>query len=63
MREKMLGAIVGFEIVLSLIEGKFKLSQNRPREDQRRVIKQLAGQADADSQRVAEQMSKRLGEG
>lgn len=62
MREKMLGAIVGFEIVLSSIEGKFKLSQNRPSEDQMRVIEKLAGQTDTDSQRVAEQMSKRLGE-
>jgi transcriptional regulator len=62
MREKMLGAIVGFEIVLSRIEGKFKLSQNRPQEDQKRVIEQLAGHADADSQRIAGQMSKRLGE-
>ena len=63
MREKMLGAIVGFEIVLSRIEGKFKLSQNRSPEDRQRVIVQLAGQADADSQRVAGQMSKYSGEG
>lgn len=62
MREKMLGAIVGFEIVLSRIEGKFKLSQNQSPEDQQRVIVKLAGQADADSQRVAAQMSKRLEE-
>lgn len=63
MREKMLGAIVGFEIVLGSIEGKFKLSQNRPAEDQQRVMAQLAGQADADSRRVAAQMSKRSGKG
>lgn len=62
MREKMLGAIVGFEIVLSRIEGKFKLSQNRPPADRQRVMAQLAGQADADSQRVAAQMSKYSGE-
>jgi transcriptional regulator len=63
MREKMLGAIVGFEIVLGSIEGKFKLSQNRPAEDRINVIQQLSGQADADSLRVAAQMSKRLGKG
>jgi len=63
MREKMLGAIVGFEIVLSRIEGKFKLSQNRPPQDRKRVIAQLAGQADAQSNRVAEQMGKYSGEG
>jgi transcriptional regulator len=62
MREKMLGAIVGFEILLSRIEGKFKLSQNRPPEDRQRVMKQLARQDDADSKRVAEQMSKNSGE-
>ena len=63
MREKMLGAIVGFEIVLSSIEGKYKLSQNRSAEDRQHVIEQLAGQADAESQRVAGQMRKCLGEG
>ena len=62
MREKMLGAIVGFEIVLTSIEGKFKLSQNRPHEDRKRVIEQLEGQADEDSQRVAAQMSIHSGE-
>jgi len=62
MREKMLGAIVGFEIVLSRIEGKFKLSQNRPPADRQRVMKQLAGQSDEDSKRVAAQMSKYSGE-
>ena len=62
MREKMLGAIVGFEIVLNTIEGKFKLSQNRSTEDRMRVIKQLALQKDTESNRVAEQMAKYSGE-
>ncbi len=62
MREKMLGAIVGFEIMLSSIEGKFKLSQNRSTEDRKRVMTQLSGQADAESKQVAEQMSKYSGE-
>jgi len=42
MRERMLGAIVGFEIRLHRIEGKFKLSQNRSRQDRLNVISQLA---------------------
>lgn len=49
-RTRLLGMIVGFEIEVSGIEGKFKLSQNRPPEDRKRVIEQLAGsgsQADA----------------
>ncbi|MEQ1556074.1 MAG: FMN-binding negative transcriptional regulator, partial [Gallionella sp.] len=35
MRERLLGAIVGFEITLNRVEGKFKLSQNRSEQDQR----------------------------
>ena len=62
MREKMLGAIVGFEIMLSSIEGKFKLSQNRSAADRKRVLTQLAGQADAESKQVAEQMGKFSGD-
>lgn len=42
MRERMLGAIVGFEIMLNRIEGKFKLSQNRNEQDQRNVMEKLA---------------------
>lgn len=42
MRERALGAIVGFEIMLDRVEGKFKLSQNRSEQDQRNVISQLS---------------------
>jgi len=41
MRGRMLGAIVGFEIKLSRVEGKFKLSQNRSQQDQRNIIAHL----------------------
>jgi transcriptional regulator len=40
-RENMLRQIVGFEIEATKIEGKFKLSQNRTREDQANVIAAL----------------------
>ena len=40
-RENMLRQIVGFEIVATRIEGKFKLSQNRTRQDQSNVIASL----------------------
>jgi len=40
-RQRMLGHIVGFEITATKIEGKFKLSQNRTREDQANVIASL----------------------
>ena len=42
MRERLLGAIVGFEIRLNRIEGKFKLSQNRSMQDRINIIDQLA---------------------
>jgi transcriptional regulator len=41
-RERMLRQIVGFEIEVTKMESKFKLSQNRSREDQASVIASLA---------------------
>jgi transcriptional regulator len=41
-RQKMLSHIVGFEIIATSIEAKFKLSQNRSREEQANVIASLA---------------------
>jgi transcriptional regulator len=40
-RERMLSHIVGFEIAVSKIEAKFKLSQNRTKEEQANVIASL----------------------
>jgi transcriptional regulator len=40
-RERMLSHIVGFEIAVTKIEAKFKLSQNRTREEQSNVITSL----------------------
>ncbi|TAJ78345.1 MAG: FMN-binding negative transcriptional regulator [Gallionellaceae bacterium] len=58
MRERMLGAIVGFEIGLNRIEGKFKLSQNRSGQDRKNVIAQL--QQSAYGKEIARWMSKAL---
>ena len=58
MRERMLGAIVGFEIKLSRIEGKFKLSQNRSAQDRKNVIAQL--EQSAHGKDIAYWMSKEL---
>jgi transcriptional regulator len=38
---QMLGAIVGFEIEIRQLRGKFKLSQNRSMDDRRRVVTAL----------------------
>lgn len=39
--DSMLGAIVGFRVSIETLEGKFKLSQNRPAADRRGVIDAL----------------------
>lgn len=44
-RQRMLSHIVGFEIAVTKIEAKFKLSQNRTKEEQSNVIESL-GKAD-----------------
>ena len=40
-RDAMMGAIVGFEMPIRRIDAKFKLSQNRSRDDRLRVIEAL----------------------
>lgn len=44
--ENMLKAIVGIELVIDRLEGKWKISQNRSAEDQARMAKGLAASAD-----------------
>lgn len=51
----MLKAIVGIEITISEVQGKFKLSQNRSSDDQKRVIEKLK---ESDSLAMAEAMQK-----
>jgi transcriptional regulator len=46
-RANLLKAIVGFEMEITRIEGKFKLGQNRSEEDQLRVINQLQNSGDS----------------
>ncbi len=55
-RENMLRQIVGFEIVAARIEGKFKLSQNRIRQDQANVIASLEQADDSVISGVARMM-------
>lgn len=45
--------IVGFEISVAQIQGKFKLSQNRSQEDRLAVIGALSGQSSPQAKRVA----------
>ena len=55
-RAKMLSQIVGFEIAVERMEAKFKLSQNRPRADQSRIIQSLESSADTAISGVAKLM-------
>ena len=57
-RERMLSHIVGFEIAVTKIEAKFKLSQNRTREEQANVIASLEKAEDTAVSGVARLMRK-----
>ncbi len=61
-RERMLSHIVGFEIPVTKLEAKFKLSQNRTREEQGNVISSLSASPDTVVSGVAQLMrEQRLG--
>jgi transcriptional regulator len=45
-RQRMLSHIVGFELAVTKLEAKFKLSQNRTRNEQQHVIDSLSGASD-----------------
>lgn len=51
--EHMLGAIVGIEIPLTCLEGKWKVSQNRREADRSGVMEGLAEQADPQAQAMS----------
>jgi transcriptional regulator len=57
----MLGGIIGFEIAVSRLEGKFKLSQNRPATDRPRIVAALEARDDDESDGVARLMRERDG--
>ncbi|MGD9617563.1 MAG: FMN-binding negative transcriptional regulator [Alphaproteobacteria bacterium] len=57
--ESMLGGIVGIEIAVTRLEGKFKLSQNRPASDRPRIIAALERREDEGSREVAALMRER----
>lgn len=52
--EQMLAAIVGIEIPITRLTGKWKISQNRPVADQAEVARGLAAQGNSDSVAMAE---------
>jgi transcriptional regulator len=62
-REGMLAGIVGFELKVTRIEGKAKLSQNRSEADQRSVSEWLLGHAHETPRAVGELMRRNLARG
>jgi transcriptional regulator len=57
-RQGMLKHIVGFELVASRIEAKFKISQNRTKADQAAIIMSLAQSSDSAAAGIATLMEK-----
>lgn len=55
-RERMLSHIVGFEIAVTRIEAKFKLSQNRTPQEQANIVASLGADADTTISGVARLM-------
>lgn len=55
-RRNLLKSIVGFEMPITRIEGKFKLSQNRPAQDQASVVRELSASSNPDARAVADWM-------
>ncbi len=56
--EKLAHAVVGIEIPISKLVGKFKLGQNRPEADQLGIIEGLAQSDNAQAGALADQLSK-----
>ncbi|HYA28727.1 MAG TPA: FMN-binding negative transcriptional regulator [Acidobacteriota bacterium] len=57
--EKQLQAIVGIEMVVSKLVGKWKVSQNRPAIDRAGVVSELSEAPDADGLAIAEMVRER----
>jgi transcriptional regulator len=56
MKARLQQALVGFKIEITRMEGKFKLGQNRPGEDRKKMLRVLQNSGDAESVRLAEFM-------
>jgi transcriptional regulator len=57
-RSRLLNHIVGFEIAVTRFEAKFKLSQNRTREEQQKIAESLSRAVDTNVSGTADLMRK-----
>jgi transcriptional regulator len=55
----MLKGIIGLDIAVTRLEGKYKLSQNRPAADRPRIVAALEARGDADAVAIARLMRER----
>jgi transcriptional regulator len=58
--QKMLSAIVGIEITVVSMQGKWKLSQNQPEKNQRGVVTGLSEKPDSDAQIMAQMINNNM---
>ena len=58
--QEMLEGTVGFDIVVSAIEGKWKLSQNRPLESRKKIIDGLRSSGNPGDLEIASEMTKTI---
>jgi transcriptional regulator len=58
-RNRLIKAIVAFEVEVESIDNVFKLSQNRDKESYQHIVEKLSEQ-DADGKTIADEMSKRI---
>lgn len=56
----MLKAIVGFEIEVDKLEGKFKLSQNKTKDEQQNIINTFEKSIDSIQKEIANEMKKKI---
>ncbi len=61
--DRMLGAIVGFRIAITRLEGKWKLSQNHSDDRRERVIRALESREDDDAKTIAVMMNEEMTRG
>jgi len=57
---KEMRGLIGFEISITSIEAAYKLSQNRDKTNQMRIIAELEKLADLNAHAIAAEMGKRL---
>jgi transcriptional regulator len=59
-RARLLGGMIAFEIALTRLEGKYKLSQNRAEDEQEQIAQSLSGEADSVRAGIGEMMKRNL---